>query len=78
MKAELKIKNRIIKSGILVMMTGIAATVAMTPEDIFSTEIGNDIMMSNILPATYPTFDTAINGTCSPVLHGTDKSLLPQ
>lgn len=78
MKTELKIKNRIIKSGILVMMTGIAATIAATPEDIFSTEIGYDIMMSDISPATYTTFDAAINGTCSPVLHDTDRSLLPQ
>lgn len=57
------------------MMTGIAVTVAVTPEDIFSTEIANDVMMSDTSPATCTTFDTAINGTCAPVLYDADKSL---
>lgn len=52
------------------MMTGVAVTIAAIPEDIFSTKVCNDIMMTDTQSAAYITFDTAINGIYSPALHG--------
>lgn len=42
-------------------MTGIAVTIAATPEELFSVAVDNDIMVSEALPVTQATLESAIN-----------------
>ncbi len=59
--SKIYIRNRFLKSVILIVMTGIAVTIAATPEELFSVAVGNDIMVSEALPVTQATLESAIN-----------------
>lgn len=56
------------------MMTGIAVVIGATPENIFSEEIGNDIMMSRISSATNTSLDAIINGSNTSVSYNANSN----